>query len=52
MHLYTYSNDLQNKVKIPKYIKPRDDILIINKYELIKNDIIYDDYFFVIYFIN
>jgi hypothetical protein len=53
IHLYTYSNDLKNKVKIPKYLKPRNnDIPIKNKYELIKNEIIYDDYFFVIYFIN
>jgi mannosyltransferase OCH1-like enzyme len=53
IHLHTYNNELKNiNIKIPKYIKPRNDIPILNKYELIKNDIIFDDYHFVIYYLN
>jgi mannosyltransferase OCH1-like enzyme len=53
IHLHSYNNELKNiMTTIPKYIKPRNDIPIVNKYELIKNDVIFDDYFFVIYYLN
>ena len=53
IHLYSFRNDLKNiKREISKFIKPRNDIPILNIYELIKNDIIFDDYFFVIYYLD
>ena len=46
-------NDLLNyKTTIAKLIKPRNDILISNKYKLIKNKNDFSDYHFVIYYIN
>jgi len=47
------SNDLLNyNVKMIKFIEPRKDIIISNKYELIKNYDDFADYHFVIYYIN
>jgi mannosyltransferase OCH1-like enzyme len=47
------SNDLLNyQVKMVKLIEPRNDILISNKYELIKKYDDFADYHFVIYYIN
>ena len=47
------SNDLLNyQVKMVKFIEPRKDILISNKYELIKKYDDFADYHFVIYYIN
>ena len=40
------------QVTLNKFIEPRKDILISNKYELIKNYSDFADYHFVIYYIN
>ena len=36
IHLYSFNNNLKNiNLEIPKFIKPRNDILLLNNYELI-----------------
>jgi mannosyltransferase OCH1-like enzyme len=53
IHLYSFNNNLKNiNLEIPKFIKPRNDILLLNNYEIIKNGINFDDYFFVIYYLD
>jgi mannosyltransferase OCH1-like enzyme len=53
VYLILNNNDLLNhKSVIPKYLKERNDISLLNKYELIKNNDDFSDYHFVIYYLN
>jgi mannosyltransferase OCH1-like enzyme len=47
-----FNNLLNYKVKINKFIAPREDILISNRYELIKDYNDFSDLHFVIYYID